>query len=349
MTAGRAGEIRVGVIGCGVIAYWVHLRLLQKMKGVRLEAASDPAADAREKAKTIVRAPIFADAKDIIDNPDIDAIVICAPTGVHADLSTAALNAGKHIFVEKPIAASASDAQRVVDAALGTGLTAMVGYSRRLHPLYRQAMKLISNNELGAIHAVHSAFTEPIGSSEMAGWRETRAAGGGVLLDLGSHHFDLMRWFLADEVASVECSAESDRAEGHTARVSMTMKRGATVQSFFSYRTGRADYLQFIGERGTLMLDRHRSALSLRVSRRWGYGTRDKRVMPDAPIAKWRARRLTSPSYEPSYANALESFARSIRGEPTPDCSLADAVKSLDIVLAAEESASSGSRVVLRS
>lgn len=342
-----AGAIRVGVIGCGVIAYWVYLRLLQKTKGVQLVAGSDPDRGARDRAAGVTRVPIAADAGELIHDPNIDALVICAPTGLHAELAIQALDNGKHVFVEKPIATTSHDARRVIDAANRTGLAAMVGFSRRLHPLYCQARQMIAANELGPIHAIQSAFCEPIPSSEMSAWRKNRAEGGGVLLDLGSHHFDLVRWFLADEIASVNCSTDSDTTDGHTARVSLVMKDGAAVQSFFSFRTARADYMQFIGERGTLLLDRHRSALGLRVARRWGYGTRKQIVMPDTSLAKWRARRLMSPSYEPSYANALASFVSAIHGEPHAGASLADAAKSLDVVLAAESSAQTGSPVSL--
>jgi predicted dehydrogenase len=206
---------------------------------------------------------------------------------------------------------------------------------------------MIAGNELGAIHVIQSAFCEPIPSGEMSEWRKKREEGGGVLLDLGSHHFDLVRWFLDDDIASIDCSLESDTAHGHTARISLAMKRGATAQSFFSFRTARADYLEFIGERGTLLLDRHRPALGLRVARRLGYGTRSKNVVPDASVAKWRLRRLTSPSYEPSYANALAAFAGAIQGKPHTGATLTDAAKSLDAVLAAESSALTGSRVSL--
>ena len=342
-----AGAIRVGVIGCGVIAYWVYLRLLQKTKGAQLVAASDPDPGARERASGITKARIVSDASELIHNRDIDALVICAPTGLHAELAVAALENGKHVFIEKPIATTSVDARRVMNAANGSGLTAMVGYSRRLHPLYLQAKKMIADNDLGAIHAIQSAFCEPIASDEMSAWRKNRSEGGGVLLDLGSHHFDLVRWFLDDDVDSVDCSTDSDLTDGHTARVSLAMKGGATVQSFFSFRTARADYMEFIGERGTLLLDRHRPALGLRVSRRWGYGTRKQVALPDASAAKWRLRRLTSPSYEPSYANALESFVNAINGEEYAGATLADAARSLDVVLAAEESDRTKTRISL--
>jgi predicted dehydrogenase len=288
-----------------------------------------------------------SDARELIHNPDIDALVICAPTGLHAELAVAALENGKHVFIEKPIATTLLDARRVIDAASASGLTAMVGYSRRLHPLYLQAKRMIAGDELGRVHAIQSAFCEPISSNEMSEWRKKRSEGGGVLLDLGSHHFDLVRWFLDDDVASVACSTECDPSDEHTAQVSLAMNGGTTVQSFFSFRTARADYLEFIGERGTLLLDRHRPSLGLRVARRWGYGTRRQVVMPDPPAAKWRLRRLTSPSYEPSYANAIQSFVDAIHGKPCTGATLADAARSLDVVLAAEESARTDSRISL--
>ena len=343
----HSGDVRVGVIGCGVIAYWVYLRLLKKMNGVQLVAASDPDSSARERAARLTRVGVVSDAREIIHNPDIDAVVIAAPTGLHAELAVDALKNGKNVFIEKPIATTSQDAQRVTDAAKSSGLVAMVGFSRRLHPLYRQAKKMIAAGDLGRIHAIQSAFCEPIGSSEMSPWRKNRAEGGGVLLDLGSHHFDLVRWFLEDDVFAVDCSSQSDSTDCHTAHVTLEMKNGATVQSFFSFRTARADYLEFIGERGTLLLDRHRPNLGLRVARRFGYGTRTMAILPDATVARWRIRRLASPSFEPSYGNALASFVAAIHGNPHEGATLVDAARSLDVVLAAESSAMTGMRMSL--
>ena len=88
-------------------------------------------------------------------------------------------------------------------------------------------------------------------------------SGGGVLLDLASHHLDLLRWFLQDEVATVAASLGSQITEQDTAQLALTMRSGVEVQSFFSFRSGLADYLEFIGERGTLRVDRHAPVLTL--------------------------------------------------------------------------------------
>ena len=342
-----AGPVRVGVIGCGVIAYWVHLRLLQRMTDATLVVASDPAPEARKRAARITRVPIVERAEEILSNRGVDAVVICAPTDVHAELAIAALGAGKHVFLEKPIATSAHDAESVIAAAERSGLSAMVGFNRRLHPLFEQARRFIMAGELGRVHAVQSAFCEPMAVEQMSAWRQRRETGGGVLLDLASHHVDLVRWFLDDEVESVECSVASQVTEDDTATLSLSMSKGAAVQSFFSYRTARADYLEFIGERGTLRLDRHQPKFTLRVARRLGYGTRRRFVMPDNAVVKWRAQRLAHPSKEPSYERALAAFVDSIRGGPGRVASLADGARSLEVILAAELSARSRTRIRL--
>jgi predicted dehydrogenase len=173
----------------------------------------------------------------------------------------------------------------------------------------------------------------------MPDWKRFRETGGGVLLDLFSHHADLLRWFLDDEPTTVEAKIDSIATEGDEARVCLEMSRGATAQSYFSFRAGRSDFLEFIGDLGTLRVDRHRPSLDLRLARRWGYGVRSVFVPPNAAVASWRMRRLASPSYEPSYRIALQEFAKGIHGKESRGASLADGLRSLEIVLGAEESA----------
>lgn len=344
----KGGPVRFGVIGCGTIGYWVYLRVLQKMKGAQLIAACDPSAVARQRASGIVKIPIGADHDEILTRTDVDAVVVCSPSGTHAELAVAALEAGKHVFIEKPIATSMEGAQRVLDAAKGSSMVAAIGFNRRRHPLFEQARRLIADSELGQIHAIQSALCEPL-SSDKAEWRNDRAKGGGVLFDLASHHVDLFRWFLDDEVRTVDCTVTAKSTDVDTTVLSLTMKSGVATQSFFSFRSARADYLEFIGERGTLLLDKHRSSMSVRVSRKLGYGTRNRVVVPDAPVARWRSRRLINPSNDPSYERTLDSFIGAIHGNGGVSATLSDGTKSLEVILAAESSAMSGNRVTLES
>lgn len=334
-----AAPIRVGVIGCGVIAYWVHLRLLRNFPGAKLVAASDPDAEARERARRLVNIPIAADSGDILGDANVDAVVICAPTNLHANLAIDACNAGKHVFLEKPIAASADESARVLDAAERSGVIAKVGFNRRLHPMFEQARDMIASGRIGRVHAVQTAFCEPMDSAQMANWRKNRSTGGGALLDLASHHIDLLRWFLSDEIECVEATIESAQTEHDSATLSLSLRRGARVQSFFSFRTARADFLEFIGEKATLRVDRHGSALTTRVNRRFGYGIRNQATWPTTRVAAWRLQRLVQPSKEPSYRRTLTAFLDTIQGATPELATFHDGARSLDVILAAEESA----------
>ena len=344
------GVVRVGVIGCGVIAYWVHLRLLQTLPGVELVVASDPDEGARERAKKIVRVPIVAESSEILSRADVDAVVICAPTGMHATLTVDSCKAGKHVFLEKPIATTAGDAELVMKAASAAGVSAFVGFNRRLHPMFEQARALIRRGEIGEVRAVQTAFCEPMPAQEMSAWRRRRDSGGGVLLDLASHHIDLLRWFLDDEIDTADADIHSDESEHDSATLSLSLSGGSIVQSFFSYRTARADVMEFIGEKATLRIDRHESAFTIKTNRRFGYGTRFRRVLPTPEVAAWRLKRFVKPSQEPSYRRALSAFADSIHGKPSrlaPSglATFSDGARCLQVILSAEKSASTRTTV----
>jgi myo-inositol 2-dehydrogenase/D-chiro-inositol 1-dehydrogenase len=340
--------IGLGVIGCGSIAYWVHLHIAQHLRGAALVAAADPDPDARKRAERLAGIPVHARTEELLARDDIDAVIVSGPTHLHAELVIAACAAGKHVYLEKPIAASTADGTRIVDAAARAGVTVMLGFNRRFHPLFEQTRRLLHDGRLGRIRSVQTTFCEPALPDAMPEWKRRRATGGGVLLDLASHHIDLLRWFLADEVATVEASIDSELTEHDSARLQLTMLGGAHVQSWFSCRTAVSDWFEFAGERGTLRVDRHRPRVSLRVPRRLGYGVRTARVAPPAAVAAWWLERLMRPSREPSYRRALAAFVSELRGEARAAPGLVDGMRALEVVEAAEESARRGTLVDVR-
>ena len=331
--------MRIGLLGCGTIAYWSHLPALRRMRGATLVAAADPDAGARERAGRLARVPVCARADELLGRADVDAVVICAPTRLHAELAVACAEAGKHFYLEKPIATTAEDARRVLEAAAQAGVIGAVGFNRRHHPLHQQARALLRAGRIGRVVAVQTAFCEPTPPAVMPAWKRHRSTGGGVLLDLGSHHIDLLRWFLDDEIATVSARIRSDLSEQDTARLELATRRGVEAQSLFSFRTGLADFLEFFGERGTLRVDRHASRLTLRVPRRLGYGVRRAWLAPDAAELGWRLARWTRPSVDPSYRRSLQAFVDHLRARAAAPASLEDGVRSLEVVLGAEATA----------
>jgi len=331
--------VRVGVIGCGAVAFYCHLPALRRIGGVKVVAGADPDEGARMRVRRKVRGSMHSDPQEILQRPDIDAVIISVPPHLHADIAVAAAMAGKHLYLEKPVATTMSDAARIADAVARGGVTAVTGFNRRLHPLYEQARTILHAGRVGQVRAVQTTYTEPSPPDGMPAWKRWRHTGGGALLDLASHHFDLLRWFLDDEIGVIGASIASIESQHDSASVQILMKSGIGVQSYFSFRAGPADHLEFICERGTLRIDRHRAALTVLEPRRFGYGARRGRIKPRRANAAWRLRRILKPAGDPSYVRALRAFVGEAEGGPRKAASLEDGIRSLEVVLAAEESA----------
>jgi predicted dehydrogenase len=309
-------------------------------------AAADPDAAARDRARRLTGVSVHDRAEALLARDDVDAVVVCAPTPLHADLAVAACEAGKHLYLEKPIATDLEDARRVLQAAESTGVKAVMGFNRRRHPAFERARELVLEGRLGRVLAVHAAFCERSPPDDLPPWKRDRSTGGGVLLDLASHHVDLARWILDDEVDAVQARIESAASDQDSAWVRLSMRRGTEVQGFFSFRGGLADSLELIGERGTLRVDRHGLGLLLRTPRRFGYGVRHERTAPHRDELASRLLRVPGTAGDPSYRRSLAAFVRMLGGGPHGLASLGDGLRSLEVVLAAESSASSAGSAV---
>ena len=328
--------MNLGLLGCGSAAYWLHLRALRGIHDATLVAAADPDPAARARVAKATGVTTHERAEDLLGRGDLEAVLICAPTHLHASLACAAAAAGKHFYLEKPIATLLEDAHEVVAAADRAGLTSAMGFNRRHHPLLEQARALLNDRPIGRIHAVQTTFCEPSPPDAMPAWKRQRATGGGVLLDLASHHIDLVRWMLATEVEVVSVSLSSVDTEHDEARLELSTGEGASIQCFCSFRAGPAETMEFVGERGTLRLDRHAASLTLSVPRDRESGARRRRLPPTADLLRWRAERVWRRSADPSYRRALQAFIGQIRGAPSASASLRDGLRSLEAIAAAE-------------
>lgn len=324
--------MRFGVIGCGTIAYWSHLRALKSLRDAKVTAVADPDPQACVRAQRLCGAAGCSSAEELLDRGDVDAVVISAPTALHAALGIAAARAGKHVYIEKPLATSAAEAETLIAAVRQARVFAAVGFNRRFHPLAQLAREIIAAGRIGEVRAVLSTFCEPNADSAPA-WKRARATGGGVLLDLASHHIDLLRWVLGQEPAVAAASIASRAMEDDTAWLHLNFNGGVEAHSYFSLSAARADYVDFIGEHATLRFDRHRMALSLRESRRRGYGVRSGWVAPSGDVLRWWPRRIVSPSFDPSFRTALAAFAQQ---SSVTLASLDDGLANLKLILDAE-------------
>ena len=342
MSRRDSAPIRIGLIGIGAIASAVHLRVLRWVPGAAVVAGADPSPEARAHARRIAGIESVADAAELLARDDIAAVVICARSDRHAELAIAAAEAGKHFYLEKPIATCAADARRVVDAVARAEIIGAIGFNHRFHPLHQRARKLLLDGAIGAVHAVQTAFCEPASVESMPDWKRWRATGGGALLDLGSHQIDLLRWFLDDEIERVEASIMTRRTQDDTAWIELCTARGTVASGFFSFCAGRGDFFRFIGEQGMLLLDRYALSLELALTRSDVGAVRRRRLPPPGAVTPWRVRKFLRPAHEPSYRRSLRAFVEALRGRSRELPSMIDGLRSLEVVLAAEASARAG-------
>ncbi|MCW4029811.1 MAG: Gfo/Idh/MocA family oxidoreductase [Candidatus Bathyarchaeota archaeon] len=143
--------------------------------------------------------------EQVVKRDDLDAVVICTPPHLHAKIAIAAMESCKHVLCEKPLATSLSDGQAMVDAAKNNKVKLKCGLNHRFHPAIAKAKQLFDAGEIGEAQFVRCRYG--IGARPNCGkeWRaDPTMAGGGELMDQGTHAIDLSRWFLGDfsEVAA---------------------------------------------------------------------------------------------------------------------------------------------------
>ncbi len=147
--------VRVGIAGLG---YWGPnlARNFNAIGGCELTWLCDAAQAAREKpAKAFTGARTTGELQDMLDDPELDAVVLATPVQTHAELAVRVANAGKHCFVEKPLATTAADAERAVTAAERAGMTLMVGHLLEYHPAVHRLKELLDKGELGDMYYVY--------------------------------------------------------------------------------------------------------------------------------------------------------------------------------------------------
>jgi predicted dehydrogenase len=345
-------ELRIGLLGCGRIVQRVHLDVLAGMRWSRLVAVADP--DPQARAAALARVPdaaAHADWRELLARGDLHAVVVATPSALHAEPAVAAFAAGLHVYVEKPLAITMADADAVVAAWRHAGTTGMTGLAFRFATPYLRLRDVLERGELGRVAALRTTFcSSPRG---LAGWKTSRATGGGALLDLATHSVDTVRMLTGGEVAAVTAVLSSVLSEGDTALLVLEVVGGVTadglqVTCLVSASAPQADRVEVFAERGGVLADRmagtvHPVPLGPAATRpaRVGAGVRE---LLRAPLDV-KARVLPAP--EPSFATALRAFrTAALRGWPVrPDPE--DGRRCLHVVLAAEESAATGRRVEL--
>jgi predicted dehydrogenase len=336
-------KLKIGLVGCGRAAETRHLPALASLPGAVVAGLAD--ANHEPLHRVADRFGIkhrYEDYRRLLEEPSVGVIAVCVPAPSHAEVAIAAMNAGKHVLIEKPLAVSFEDSERILArAANSPALKIMVGLNMRWHCFIRKGREIIRSGGLGRIRSVRSILSSY--HATVPDWGTRRCSGGGVLFELGVHHIDLWRYLLGSEVEEIYADTRSDCWDDEYAAVTARMADGTPVSSVLSQRGSEANEVEIYGEGGRLNISlyefdgleyvpmgcypgdpRARARKAFQALRALPRGLRTMRSGSDffqSYIAEWR-----------HFLDAI------VRDAPITEGTLIDGRRSLEAVLAATAS-----------
>jgi predicted dehydrogenase len=261
--------VRLAIIGCGAIARRAHIPALKASPDADVVAfASRSLSSAEIAAAEYGSGDVFDDWRKVLDL-EIDAVDICSPNALHVDQAVAAARAGKHVLVEKPMARTVDEADRMIDAAKHAGIVLQVAHNMRYIPALVAARAEIAAGAIGELVGARAAFGHggPKDWAPEADWFwDPEQSGGGPLIDLGIHAIDFVRYVTRQDVTEVAAMIHGAGDVEDAAHVLLRFASGATGSVHASWVTRPApDFsLTVFGTEGTLHVDA-RTPLSVRA------------------------------------------------------------------------------------
>ncbi|MDX2036925.1 MAG: Gfo/Idh/MocA family oxidoreductase [Isosphaeraceae bacterium] len=318
--------IRVGITGCGSAAR-AHTARLGKIAGVEIVACADPDPEAAARLAESIgigATRVFSDHATLLREVRPDVVAIFTPHLAHYRAAMDALQAGCHVFIEKPLSTNAQEAVDIVNLARGRSLTLGVGHQYRLLPTLREARSRLASGEIGRLRLVTALLAQPWlaahGGTENS-WRfDPKISGGGILADAGDHLIDALLWTTGGdprEVASVQTRVEPGLDVVTAAAIRLGDDLSATL-AISGVSPNSLFEITFLGDAGTLRAD-------------------DRRLTLDSAGGG-----RTELVFDPAAIDIDADFIDSIRRDRPPCCPGDEAVVTVRLLEAIARSAASG-------
>ena len=255
----QADRLGLALVGCGQIA-GAHLKAAAALPQVCLIHTEDVHLEAaREAARRYGGRRWSSDYRQVLDDPEVEAVVLCLPHDLHLPFAVEAARAGKHILVEKPMALNEGEGRQMAQAAEANGVQLSVGQSTRCLAPFQKARQLLREGRVGSVrHAFHQRafYIDKLSTS----WRRSQACGGLYLPLFGSHDVDAMLWLLDDTPNRVWGSirAFSPASQGDSdGLIGLDFSDGKLGSIAFSTTSRRErSEMVFAGTEGTLTVTR---------------------------------------------------------------------------------------------
>jgi len=326
----KGRKIRFGLVGCGRISSNHFDAIAKHADRAELVAVcdTDPAALAAAVAKTGARG--YADLDALLADPNVDVVVLCTPSGLHAEQGARAAAAGKHVVTEKPMATRWDDGKRLVHACDGAGVRLFVVKQNRLNPTIQAVKRAMEQGRFGRIYmvTVNVFWQRPQEYYDAAKWRGTWEFDGGAIMNQASHYVDLLDWLVGPvESVHAETATLARKIETEDSGVVAIRWRSGAIGSLnvtmLTYPKNLEGSITILGEKGTVRV----GGMAVNQIERWEFSeTRPE----DAGI---RESNYGTPSvYGVGHPLYYENVIASLRGEGVALTDGREGLRSLELL-----------------
>jgi len=326
---------KVGIIGLDAVSPH-HLSAVENVPTAQLAAVADIDVNALTRVQKKYACRAYSDYCELLQDEEVDLVIICLPHFLHMESTTAALEAGKHVFVEKPMAIDVEQCDQMIEATEGTGKMLSVGHMHHFFPKNVEVKCLLDGRELGDLVMIRDEGYRPFGIEGRPKWYFDKATQGGLWYQNGIHLIDRSCWWTGSRVVAVKAMIDSRFHDFSADDVAATMlhfengvhailihvwwRRGATVTN-----------TDFVCTDGMIRL-----ANEVFVGRQGS--TRNRQV----PYEKHEVR----DSYD-AFDRQLELFIAAVEEGTAPPVTPEYARKLVRVLMACQESSRTGREVVL--
>jgi len=322
-------KLRIGIVGAGRIGNVHAESITYHIPEAEVVMVTDPYEEGARKLAERFGVPKYSkDYMDIINNKDVDAVLVCSPTPTHAEITIAALKAGKHVFCEKPVHTSIDCIKEVQKVAEETGLKLQIGFNRRFDHNHSHVQRLVQDGTLGNVELIKITSRDPEPPSP-----EYAASSGGLYIDMMIHDFDMAMFLAGCDVTEVYAMGTSlvDKRIGEagdvdTAIVTLTFANGALGVIDNSRRAayGYDQRVEVFGSLG-MAADENDGDSTVRVSTAAG-------VVSDKPQFFFLER------YMQSFTEEMRQFIKAIREDTEVPVGIHAGLMSVVLAKAAKKS-----------
>lgn len=337
-------RLRLGLIGCGRAGLIHGANIARRIERADLAAVCDASpANLRAAADELGGPRAYADFRGLCADPAIDAVVIVTPTFLHAEIACAAAAAGKHIFLEKPMALSAAECLAIEEACDAAGVKLQIGFMRRFDEGFRRAKAVLDSGDLGRIMIIKSTGRGPGGPGP---WMWDLKQSNGIVAEVNSHDLDSIHWFTGARIRHVYAEAHNfkmpearerfpDFYDNVVATLRLDDDTIAVVDGTCPAHYGYDARVEILCEKGVLFVGSARQHGCEWITVESG--------LHGAAVASWRT------LFRDAYLGEMESFVDAVLTDRPTDVTGADGRWAVEAVVAINESLRTGQPVPVSS